>query len=44
MVSDNVVDNEGEIVHYAMLVDTEPIDVNSALKSNVWMEAMIDEL
>ncbi|MCI29960.1 hypothetical protein A2U01_0051169, partial [Trifolium medium] len=23
MVSDNAVDNEGEIVHYAMLADTE---------------------
>ncbi|GAU33536.1 hypothetical protein TSUD_143290 [Trifolium subterraneum] len=44
MVPDNVVDNEGNIVHYAMLADTEPLDVKSALKSKVWLEAMIDEL
>ncbi|GAU36721.1 hypothetical protein TSUD_318190 [Trifolium subterraneum] len=44
MVPDNVVDNEGNIVHYAMLADTEPLDVKSALKSKVWLEVMIDEL
>ncbi|CAJ2637750.1 unnamed protein product [Trifolium pratense] len=44
MVPDNAVDNEGDIVHYAMLADTEPLDVKSALKSKVWLEAMIDEL
>ncbi|CAJ2632851.1 unnamed protein product [Trifolium pratense] len=44
MVPDNVVDNEGDIVHYAMLADIEPLDVKSALKSKVWLEAMIDEL
>ncbi|GAU17358.1 hypothetical protein TSUD_232340 [Trifolium subterraneum] len=44
MVPDNVVDNEGNIVHYAMLADIEPLDVKSALKSKVWLEAMIDEL
>ncbi|MCI92255.1 hypothetical protein A2U01_0113551, partial [Trifolium medium] len=33
MVPDNAVDNEGDIVHYAMLADTEPLDVKSALKS-----------
>ncbi|KAK2402146.1 putative mitochondrial protein [Trifolium repens] len=41
---DNVVNNEGEIVHYAMLADTEPLDVKAALKSNVWKEAMNEEL
>ncbi|KAK2454958.1 hypothetical protein QL285_002459 [Trifolium repens] len=41
---DNVVDNEGEIVHYVMLADTEPIDVKAALKSKVWKEAMNEEL
>ncbi|GAU43786.1 hypothetical protein TSUD_378110 [Trifolium subterraneum] len=35
MVPDNVVDNEGNIVHYAMLADTEPLDVKSALKRYV---------
>ncbi|PNX70746.1 hypothetical protein L195_g057702, partial [Trifolium pratense] len=44
MVPDNAVDNEGDIVHYDMLADTEPLDVKSALKSKVWLEAMIDEL
>ncbi|GAU38979.1 hypothetical protein TSUD_378550 [Trifolium subterraneum] len=28
----NVVDNEMNVVHYAMLADTEPLDVKSALK------------
>ncbi|WJX60656.1 hypothetical protein P8452_45840 [Trifolium repens] len=41
---DNVVNNEGEIVHYAMLADTEPLDVKAALKSKVWKEAMNEEL
>ncbi|GAU47337.1 hypothetical protein TSUD_101250, partial [Trifolium subterraneum] len=40
----NVVDNEGNIVYYAMFADTEPLDVKSALKSKVWLEAMIDDL
>ncbi|GAU44503.1 hypothetical protein TSUD_122730 [Trifolium subterraneum] len=31
--SNNVVDNEGNIVHYAMLANTEPLDVKSALKN-----------
>ncbi|WJX12170.1 hypothetical protein P8452_02697 [Trifolium repens] len=35
IVSDNAVDNEGEIVHYAMLADTEPLDTKAALKSKV---------
>ncbi|KAK2392639.1 putative mitochondrial protein [Trifolium repens] len=41
---DNVVNNEGEIVHYAMLADTEPLYVKAALKSKVWKEAMNEEL
>jgi hypothetical protein len=41
---DNAVNNEGEIVHYVMLADTEPIDVKAALKSKVWKEAMNEEL
>ncbi|GAU12596.1 hypothetical protein TSUD_132060 [Trifolium subterraneum] len=44
MVPDNIVDNEGNIVHYAMIADTEPLDVKSALKSKVWLKAIIDEL
>jgi hypothetical protein len=41
---DNEVNNEGEIVHYAMLADSEPIDVKVALKSKVWKEAINEEL
>ncbi|PNX77158.1 cysteine-rich receptor-like protein kinase 25-like protein, partial [Trifolium pratense] len=32
MVPDNAVDNESDIVHYAMLTGTEPLDVKSELK------------
>ncbi|GAU38713.1 hypothetical protein TSUD_396410 [Trifolium subterraneum] len=36
--------NEGNIVHYAMLADIERLDVKISLKSKVWLEATIDEL
>jgi hypothetical protein len=44
MISDNQVNDEGELVHLAFMAESEPIDVDSALKSEKWRHAMQDEL
>lgn len=39
-----MVDDEGEIVHYAFYADTEPINVVEALKNSKWMHVMKEAL
>ena len=36
--------SEGELVHYALLADVEPIGYVEALKEEVWKKAMLEEL
>ncbi|CAJ2632822.1 unnamed protein product [Trifolium pratense] len=38
------VNDEGEIVHYAFLADTEPVSMSEALSDPKWINAMIEEL
>jgi len=44
VTGDGEVGFDGELVHFAMLADTEPLDYKDALCDNKWKEAMIDEL
>jgi len=41
---DDEVGSDGELVHFAMLADTEPLDYKAALCDKNWKEAMLDEL
>lgn len=44
IISDDVVDDEGELVHYAFYADIESINVIETLKDSKWMQAMNEEL
>ncbi|MCI18242.1 copia-type polyprotein, partial [Trifolium medium] len=44
VIHDNAVNDEGELIHFALLADSEPIDFKEALKSDVWKRAMEEEL
>jgi hypothetical protein len=44
VTSDNQVNDEGELVHYAFLADTEPVSMTEALSNPKWISAMIEEL
>ncbi|KAI5393034.1 hypothetical protein KIW84_060256 [Lathyrus oleraceus] len=44
ITSDDVVNNEGELVHYAFYADTGPVNVVEALKDSRWMKAMVDNV
>jgi len=35
---------DGELVHFPMLADIEPLDYKAALCDKNWKEAMLDEL
>lgn len=39
-----MINAEGDIVHFALLVETEPVTVEEAMKSAKWIEAMKEEL
>ena len=44
ITSDDVVDEEGELVHYAFYADVEPVNAAEALKDSKWMKSMNEEL
>jgi hypothetical protein len=44
MFQDIEVDSEGDVIQCAMLVDSEPVGIEEALKKKVWLNAMKDEL
>src|SRR3954463_1547 len=44
MLQDTEVDSEGEVIQCAMLVDSEPVSIEEALKKKVWLNAMKEEL
>jgi len=41
---DNAVNDEGGLIHFALLAYAEPINYKEALKTNVWRRAMVEEL
>ena len=44
VTGDDEVGSDGELVHFAMLEDIEPLDYKAALCDKNWKEAMLDEL
>src|ERR1051325_5627840 len=44
ITSNDVVDNEGEMVHYTFNADVEPANVAKALKDSKWVKAMNKEV
>ena len=44
MLHDTEVDSEEEIIQCAMLVDSELVGIEEALKQKVWLNAMKEEL
>ncbi|PNY04319.1 copia-type polyprotein [Trifolium pratense] len=44
VTNDNAVNDEGELIHFAQLADSEPVNFRDALKSNVWKKAMEEKL
>jgi hypothetical protein len=44
VTTDDQVNDEGELVHYAFLADTEPVSMTEALNNPKWISAMIEEL
>lgn len=42
--NDIEVTEEGELVHFALLADAEPISHEEALQEHVWKNAMLEEL
>lgn len=44
LYTDTGVSDEGDLVHMALMVGIEPIDVDKAMAETVWKEAMIEEL
>ena len=41
---DNLVNEEGEFVHFALLANAEPINYEVALNEDVWKNDVIEEL
>jgi hypothetical protein len=43
-IPDNLITNDGDLVHLALFVDIEPLSYTSAAKSEVWRNAMQEEI
>lgn len=44
ITSDDMVDDEGELVHYTFYADTDLVNATEAFKDLRWMRAMMDEI
>lgn len=44
MLEDTEVDSKWEVIQCAMLVDSEPVSTEEALKQKFWLKAMKEEL
>lgn len=44
ITSDNVVNDEGELIHYILYAYVEPVNATEALKDSTCMKAMNEEL
>jgi len=44
VISDNAVNEEGDLTHFALLADSKPINFKEAIKIDVWKRAMIEEI
>jgi len=44
IIADSEVTEDGDLVHFALLADAEPINHSEALKNEAWKSAMLEEL
>ena len=44
ITSDDAVNDEGDLIHIALLENVEPINYKETLKTDVWRRAMVEEL
>ena len=44
MMRHTEIDSEGEVIQCAMVIDSEPVSTEDALKKKVWLKAMKEEL
>lgn len=44
IMPDGAIDDEGDLVHFALLAETEPVTLQEAMKNSKWLEAMKEEL
>lgn len=44
LLSNSVVSNKVELVHFSLLADVEPISHDEVVKSKVWKKVVIEEL
>jgi transposase InsO family protein len=44
IMSDGAINDEGDIVHFALLAETEPVTLEEAMKNPKWLEAMKEEI
>ncbi|PNX90300.1 copia-type polyprotein, partial [Trifolium pratense] len=42
MLPDSAVNNEGELIHFALLADAEPVHYKDAMQTSVWKNAMLN--
>ena len=40
IISDDVMDNIGELVHYVFYADVEPVNADEALEDSKWVKPM----
>ncbi|KAK2361452.1 secreted RxLR effector protein [Trifolium repens] len=44
VLPDSAVNEEGDLIHTALLADAEPVNVKDELQSSVWKAAIVDEI
>lgn len=44
LFSDNAITHDGDLVHFALLADAEPLNFEEAVQEPVWKEAIVEEL
>lgn len=44
LVTNSAVNSEGDLIHFALFVEAEPVDFDDAIQDTKWIKAMEDEL
>jgi len=44
MFSNSAINDEGDVVHFALFVNTKTLNLEEAIKKQAWKESMVEEL
>lgn len=44
LIADDVVNSEGELIHFALLAESKPVSLEEAMKNHKWIHVMEEEL